>query len=397
VRPQRDYPLLSAWGRNRFVQLPVAPREGSPRSVGIRWLGAPEDAIELIVSAAREGRCACWIRNSVADALEAYDALRAVLGAERVTLFHARFALRDRLVIEQDVVARFGPNVTPVRRAGQVVVATQVLEQSLDVDFDEMVTDLCPVDLVVQRAGRLQRHRREGRGAPTLHVLAPRWSEDPPAGWLSGPFRRTAAVYPDPGVLWRTARALQRGALDLPRDARALIEEVYGEDTVPGALLGRSLAAAGRELARGSVAQTSVVKLWIGYVREGADWADEMRTPTRLGEATTTVRLARGDAEPARPWANDASDRTHWPLSQLSVARHLVARAHPDDEAAMASLVADQPFAGDDVCTIVLRPDGGGAWKGRAIAERIRGHEVRPVSVVLAYSESRGLEITEGV
>ena len=69
-------------------------------------------------------------------------------------LFHARFALADRLEKERRVVRTFGKE-SGEERAGKVLVATQVVEQSLDLDFDALVTDLAPVDLLIQRAGRL--------------------------------------------------------------------------------------------------------------------------------------------------------------------------------------------------------------------------------------------------
>lgn len=396
--PSAAYPLLTSFGSGGISEMPVEPRADSARRVSLSWVGAPDEAIASIIRDARLGRCVCWIRNSVADALEAYDAVVAALGIDRVTLFHARFALEDRLRIEGDVVGRFGRGRAEEGRRGRVVIATQVVEQSLDIDFDSMVTDVCPVDLVIQRAGRLHRHHERPRPfGPTLQILAPAWAEAPDAGWLAGPFRRTAKVYPDPGVLWRTVRVLQaKGAFDLPRDARTLVEEVYGGDEVPVALRKRSDAATGAELAHASVAQSATIRFGLGYQRFGQDWSDEVHTPTRLGEPTTTVRLARLDAERAGPWAESVRESLRWPLSQVSVARRLMSAPHPDDAAVVSALEETQPFVGDDVCTLVLREGDGGFWWGRAVAERSRGDRKMPVSVRARYSRVRGLEITEG-
>jgi CRISPR-associated endonuclease/helicase Cas3 len=395
------YPLLTAAGVGGALERAVDAAPGSQRAVTVEFISTPGDAVATIAGAAREGRCVCWVRNSVADAFDAFDALTAELGRESVTLFHARFALGDRLRIEQSVVDRFGKGGTPELRRGQVVVATQVVEQSLDLDFDEMVTDLCPVDLVIQRAGRLQRHPalHPGRLPPRLHVLAPPWSDHPPRDWLGGHFRRTAMVYGDPGVLWRTARELHlRGKLVLPADARALVEAAYGEEgAVPDALLPRSDAAVGASLARASVAQNNAIKLGVGYLREGSDWSDDASTPTRLGEPTTTVRLARVGDSGTEPWFDGDPAHLRWQLSQVSVARRLVTLSHPEDEAACRELEAGQPFLADDIVTIPLRQASDGLWAGRAMATRMRGGESRSLSVGLAYSRERGLQVTEGV
>jgi CRISPR-associated endonuclease/helicase Cas3 len=396
-----EYPLLTGFGSGRILEQAVAPRTDSPRTLAIGWRESLDAVVGRLVEAARAGFCACWVRNSVADAREGYEAVAAALGPGKVTLFHARFALGDRLRIEQRVVERFGPKSTVAERGGHVVVATQVVEQSLDIDFDVMVTDLCPIDLVIQRAGRLHRHpgRQPARPLPKLEVLAPVWTEDPPAGWLRGPFRRTAHVYDDPAVLWRTAGELRRrGRLALPQDARALVEAVYdAEGVLPASLQRRSDAAVGQAMSHASVAQNAVLKLDLGYLRDGLDWSDEARTPTRLGEPSMTVRLARVDDTSARPWCVDVDARLRWPLSQLSVARRLVARSDPRDDVLRAELEATQPFLGDDIVTVLLRPEGGDVWSGRAIAEQARGGAVSEVSVRIVYSAAGGLEVHQGV
>jgi CRISPR-associated endonuclease/helicase Cas3 len=392
------YPLLTAVGRcGALVELPVEPRAGASRTVPVERCAAVEDAVARLVSIAREGGCACWIRNSVKDAVEGYEAVVAALGPEHVTLFHARFALGDRSRIEQGVLHRFGKGGADAQRAGHVVVATQVVEQSLDIDFDAMVSDLCPIDRLIQRAGRLQRHVRPRRAAPfVLHVLAPAWSDDPATTWLGPPFQRTAHVYPDPGVLWRTARVLQAGAIELPGAARALVEAVYGDATVPAALERRANVAQGQALSHEGVAQNAILKLELGYLRTGADWSSEARTPTRLGEPTMTVRIAIADEGGARALFVDAAGRPLWHLSQLGVARRLVASPGAGAEAERGALEATQPFVDDDTVTLVLAADGADRWSGKAFGERIRNGAVTAVPVRVAYSKQRGLEVEEG-
>ncbi len=112
-----------------------------------------------------KGNCIAWIRNSVDDAIRIYRQLQLskVVATENLLLFHSRFAFHDRQRIESQTLNLFGKQ-SGAQRAGKVIIATQVIEQSLDIDCDEMISDLAPVDLLIQRAGRLQRHIRDRNG-----------------------------------------------------------------------------------------------------------------------------------------------------------------------------------------------------------------------------------------
>ena len=205
----------------------------------------PEAIARTVAEAVRAGAVVGVILNTVARAQDVFEAIgkKVDLGPDDLVLFHARFLLRDRQKTERDVVGyrnektkkwvagRFGKG----RRGGPaVLVATQVAEQSLDLDVDLLLTDLAPIDLMLQRAGRLHRHTRDDRGAyaePQVVWLCP---DAPPDGLpevksKDVPF---GFVY-DPVVLWRTWRLLRRregadvGRWSLPGDYRELIETVY--------------------------------------------------------------------------------------------------------------------------------------------------------------------------
>ncbi len=142
-----------------------------------------------------------------------------------------RFAERD--VLEQRLGRQFGPPSSGVDRPGRaVVVATQVIEQSLDLDFDLILSELAPIDLLIQRAGRLHRHERRARPAnlesPRLTVLeGPRRGDGTPL--LE---RGSMAVYGE-YILLRTSAVLAgRSTLTEPDDLDALIEAVYGEQVL---------------------------------------------------------------------------------------------------------------------------------------------------------------------
>ena len=234
---------------------------------------------------------------------EAYTIWVKEIGAENVLLYHARFAFTDRLRIGAEVLKRFSMESTAANRSGRLVIATQVVEQSLDVDFDYMVTDLAPIDLVIQRAGRLRRHARDVQGDPlrgmdmrgevVLGVLMPEADQQAGGGWYKTFFPRAAYVYTYHGQLWLTARWLQtHGAFAMPDHAREMIEFVYADDAgerIPEGLQRNTATAEGDALADRSMAAFYSLNLDTGYEVTSMHWREDENTPTRLGEPTTTV------------------------------------------------------------------------------------------------------------
>lgn len=331
-----DYPLATHLAGGRLEETPVEARQFVSRKVEVRLLHEPEDAIKRLTEISNSGRCVCWLRNSVKDALEVYGKLKPRLG-ERVSLFHARFALCDRLAIEGVNANRFDAKSRAEHRCGRVLIATQVVEQSLDWDFDEMITDLAPMDLLIQRAGRIKRHPRDEhgnplpqgeqdrRGDPVLHILSPEAIDDPPADWVVKPMRNTALVYPHHGELWLTVRELvRRGAWKMPEDARDLIESVFGEEaSYPEKLQKNADQVEGQDSAALSLARSNLVGLDCGYDWDRT-WYDDVYTPTRLGEPTVTVYLAKHTREGIVPWAQ-VHDHA-WARSAVNVASRLIAQ-----------------------------------------------------------------------
>ena len=127
-------------------------------------VGSPQEIAELLDRELADGGCAVVIRNTVREAQETYDAVKAVFGREQTTLLHSRFLAAERAARDRRMLELFGKGATR-RPHRHVVVATQVIEQSLDVDFDLMLTDPAPMDLILQRIGRLHRHERADRPA----------------------------------------------------------------------------------------------------------------------------------------------------------------------------------------------------------------------------------------
>ncbi|MBC2876980.1 MULTISPECIES: type I-E CRISPR-associated protein Cse1/CasA [Streptomyces] len=157
-----SYPLITAVspGSPALTAHP-APAAGRRTEVALERLdddlGLLADRLEAELA---DGGCALVVRNTVNRALQAADALRERFGEQAVTIAHSRFLAADRAARDAKLRKVFGPQGDrPVEP--HIVVATQVIEQSLDIDFDLLVTDLAPADLVLQRLGRLHRHPRQ--------------------------------------------------------------------------------------------------------------------------------------------------------------------------------------------------------------------------------------------
>jgi CRISPR-associated endonuclease/helicase Cas3 len=299
----------------------------SRRTVPVRMIHSRDVALEHVERVSRAGGCGIWIRNTVRDCLAAAAELRS-RRAERVIVFHSRFTAADRQAIEARILDLFGPDSTPDDRAGWIVVATQVVEQSLDLDFDVMVSDIAPVDLLIQRAGRLWRHpRREEDGerprgcTKEMLVLAPMDASDA-AEWQSAQFGGTAKVYARVDVLWRTARALRGAGAEIraPEGLRELIRAVYGpgEAEATDAIKRISVAGEAEERAGRDAALHAKLKLHLGYVLSGG-WQPDIDVRTRLGAEGVRARLARVDQSGVLvPFSVRGNGAGPWQLAELS-------------------------------------------------------------------------------
>jgi CRISPR-associated endonuclease/helicase Cas3 len=226
------YPAINWATETEAGTVPLPAPEN--RVVSLDWISRDPDAVvDVLRLALVEGGCAAVICNTVARAQTVYSALKTarLVANDALTLFHARYPFSWRDSVEKRVLDQFGKQGTRPDRA--IVVATQVIEQSLDLDFDVLVSDLAPVDLLIQRAGRL--HRHSGRQRP-VRVAAPRMVLVVDCADGSTPdFNRDIYVY-EQYLLLSTFLALQgRSTLLLPQESPALLETVYGGESLPGA------------------------------------------------------------------------------------------------------------------------------------------------------------------
>lgn len=308
------------------------------RTVRVNRLTSDEEAAGIIRAGVEAGAACVWIRNAVDDAISAVHLLRNM--DIKADLLHARFAMGDRLAIEDRVIDRYGKEGR--NRARGVLVATQIVESSLDLDFDVMVSDLAPVGALLQRSGRLWRHMDKRPKAerpvdgPCLHILSP----DPDAvengRWLHSALPSGAYVYPQ-DIQWRTAQVMfSAGTFKVPHDLRYLIGRVHGADIVdlPEPLKHAELQTEGRDAAQAALAHQNVLRASNGYLLDHAH--DDQIYPTRLGEPQITLVLARATPDGLKTLVEHSVPTKALALSevQLSLKRYRRLVNPPDQDRA---------------------------------------------------------------
>ncbi|MDY5152552.1 CRISPR-associated endonuclease/helicase Cas3 [Actinobaculum suis] len=156
-----SYPLVSVVDANEVRAIPTPPRPDDAQ-IAVHRIGDDLGVLrQTLGELLDDGGVALVICNTIRRAQEAYRELSAVFPGE-VELHHSAFIASDRSEKEDALRERLGPRAR--RGAGrpwrQIIVATQVAEQSLDIDADVLITDIAPIDLIIQRAGRIHRHER---------------------------------------------------------------------------------------------------------------------------------------------------------------------------------------------------------------------------------------------
>jgi len=226
--PEAPYPRITVFTNGTAISQAFAASEHVCRSLNIVWKEDEVWMADLRQLLAPAGGCVAVICSTVNRAQAVHQRLQEYFEPKELGLFHGRFLFKDRERIEADCLRKFGKG-DKHRPHRFVLVATQVIEQSLDVDFDLLISDLAPIDLLLQRSGRLHRHTRDNRPAQLTH----------PALWVIKPtitaqgkadFNESGHIY-DRHILlrsWLTLR--QRPQVQLPKEMDTLIESVYALD-----------------------------------------------------------------------------------------------------------------------------------------------------------------------
>jgi len=276
------------------------------------------DGEALIVDGVPVGKC-------LADGTEIY-------------LFHARFPANLRQQREDAVLKVFGPPAqgdAGARSGRKLLIATQVAEQSLDLDFDIIATDLAPIDLLLQRAGRLWRHRRSARPQAEPVLIIAGLAEDPPPAF--GKPLWWGAVYRE-DVLLRTRSLLRdKPAMQLPDEIDTLVAQVYEEDVDVAESLQARLERAMQKAQGDNYAHVGVANQAIIGLPDDGSWKtsatftlyddDEpsvhasLKAKTRLGDDSAVVIPLR-ESDTFDPAAEpDFAQAKVWLLRAMSVSR----------------------------------------------------------------------------
>ena len=281
-------------------------------------MGEPSAIARIAVEAARAGAKVLLVRNTVDYAVNAWQEVAALAGADGpdVLLHHGRYAAGDRKHLDDCVEKLLGKDSRSDR--GCVAVGTQTLEQSLDIDADLLITDLCPADVLLQRIGRLHRHGRDDRpagyDAPRCIVLtpgadlAPLLSGGRDANGL-GPHGR---VYRNLHSVEATRRLVEKHSeWVIPEMNRLLVEEAthgsalkkiteeLGEEWEAHANDNRGSYISDRWLARRSVIRRNRRFFPVRENRRVRFDGDEVQIRTRLGDSRVDILL---NPQPASPF-----------------------------------------------------------------------------------------------
>jgi len=283
---EAPYPRLTwcAQDESRAVSIPIETSEGGSKIVGVSCL-VPERLAEELRQKLASGGSAAIICNTVAQAQSLFLSLRDELSEwsdAQWILFHARMPFCWRHEREEQIRSLFGKKKAK-RPHRAIVVATQVLEQSLDIDFDWMASFMAPSDLLLQRVGRLHRHALDEEGNPVrrydlkepqLAILCDTQTQAPPdfgaSEWV---YEREILLRS--WLLWRDKTALR-----LPEEIESLIEETYETPRVaPDEIWQKALSEAGDEARLAREKSSANARQVVVPLRNGNG---TMRAPTQI-------------------------------------------------------------------------------------------------------------------
>lgn len=296
------YPAISDHNKTRAVAATDISKQVTWTTHDI--IDSPEQIAHMAISAAKQGAKVLVIRNTVPSAIATLNAIEESIPDKAwlfsvngvVTLHHSRFSRQDRPIMDKAIEAQLGKKrpLSPL-----IVVGTQTLEQSLDIDADVLITDLCPMDVLLQRVGRLHRHNRPASERPAAFQAAQAWVLTPTGHDLDpliaksqhglGMFHNGGGVYADLRVLEATrALLVERPVVSIPADNRYLVEaatHLYKLHTIQEEQ-GGAWQTLGQRIEGGTGAQTAIGHLHALDVEQifgEQEFPNDVQIATRLG------------------------------------------------------------------------------------------------------------------
>ena len=286
-KPPTPYPLISVFPKEGMLREIETARLEDAR-VDVRFSANDDEAANEVLLRAERGEQILWIENTVAEAQKRYCLLAAKsreIGVD-CGLLHSRFLKTDRQRNEDKWVGIFGKTGRDSRRAkGRILVGTQVLEQSLDIDADFLATRLCPTDMLFQRLGRLWRHRENDTIRPVearreVWILSPDLNKAIQDQEALG---KSSRVY-SPYILCRTLEVWRKIlSINLPGGIRPLLEETYKERSEK-----ENMARYKQEMEK---AKDTLTRLALTGVSRGGKTLPESKASTRYSETESVEVL----------------------------------------------------------------------------------------------------------
>ena len=384
------YPLITAVdAAGTVIEWPVS---GTSHKLKIEIsldpiLGNSDLIAEAAVLSVKDGGCLCVLMNTVKEAQAVYQAIKTRYDGD-LLLFHAQFPAGKREELEKACIIRYGKDKSK-RPKRSILISTQVVEQSLDVDFDAMMTAIAPMDLLLQRAGRVYRHeetpRPENCTGAKLTILCP---------GENGSFGASAYVYPE--CLLRSSERLLKEIkhISIPDDLARLVREAYSPDMAPQAeaqkwkeKLLQDEAEAGasqRYLLDPPDKQFSALDGFAIYEDDGDSYS--LNAQTRLGEPSVRIALLSPDEmEMLRPFVHTKNGQ-----QIASVRDHIVA------ETVMRQSVSVRISRLGNIKSGLLDIKGDSLLAGTRIFPTENGYCRLPNGKNLHYDPELGLLIEEG-
>lgn len=219
LEKSKAYPLIT-WSDGEMIHQKEIKQKIDNKIIQVSSIGSVDAMIKMLEQKLNDGGCACIIANTVQAAQAIYCEIKKSMHDVKTCLYHAQYTMFDRAKKEKDLLGHMGKKSTNAERDKYILIGTQVLEQSLDYDADIMFTQLCPIDLFLQRIGRLHRHNDRKRPKqmlkPDCVIL-----RDGEAAYDNG----TKAVYGE-YLLLRTQKVLS-DKICIPKDIVPLVQYVY--------------------------------------------------------------------------------------------------------------------------------------------------------------------------